>query len=257
MDARVPRWVTDGVGELDVPSVVLESLLDPRLSTAQVLAEPDLTYGQRGAYILTRIEWARSVDGFGQVLVSVEPVLLLLALEVAPSFGLSGYAAVLEQAVAVVFPDGLPSNEAEEEAAWDRFEWSGTRFVFGDAFASVDGRARDGEVLRAITRYVRTHPSDFFDEPVSPEAEVRMRLGYAQGLTSRSPRRVDFARAEVLLDGALERSEAIDDRSLAEQCRQALVALERLRRTTAAARHLSPVSRRSHVRKTWHPPRLG
>lgn len=251
MDRRVPRWVIEGVDDLDVADEVLSPFLVAPWDSARVLSDPSLTSGQRGAYFLARVEWARASGGFAHVMMTVEPVALRMAMEVAPQFDLDRFATLLEEAIEVVFPAGLPRDEEEEEAGWDRFRWGGDGFELGDAFADVDRAGREVDILRPLAAYIRSHPEEFFAAPGTAVDDVRGRLALVDMILRDEADTDRFARAELLLQGAYAEAEEAGEIYLGDECR---ARLDRLAAIASAPRErpvLQPLPAGSRVGKAW------
>ena len=253
-DRRVPAWVIEGVDDIDIADEVLTRLLEPSWDSARVLADRDVTPGQRAVYFLARIEWARASGGFARVMTEIEPVALLMAMEVAPALDLHHFAGLLKQAIHVVFPDGLPHDEAEEEAGWARFEWTDDGYDVGDAFAGVDEAAREADVLRPLAAYVSAHPDEFFIRPASIADDLRDRLAFVELLLHDDADTDRFMRAERLLQGGLAEADEVGEIYFADTFRERL---DRVAKLAAVPRErveppeLRPLPPDRHVRKVW------
>jgi hypothetical protein len=254
MDWRIPTWVVDGVEDLDVPAEVVAAF---RLDHGdQVHLDPGVTAAQRAVYDVLGEEQLRAAGGFGPVLATLSPAELILALDGANLLELRDLANHLDAAITLVFPDGLPTDEASESAAWERFPWRYDHYDFGGLLDPVDAESpTTRDVRRAIAAYIRGHTAAFFVEPRSLEADVRDRLTFAGHLERHAPDRVGRARRLRILTDALALSEELGDRQLAAACRA------ELDRPVAPPRPVPsepdptprPMPGRSRVQKHWRP----
>lgn len=205
----------DGVSEYELASEAVRSIRD--WQPVAVASDRSVSAGQRALYMVNRVEAFRFAGGYLEALRWTEPMVLELAAEGARLLGADGYASLLEAAIAVVFPAGLPRDEPEEEAAWAWFERAARSRM--EALDELDERLDLGELLDQAARYVRAHPDEFFDDPVAPREDAAARLAFVDELLDQGQDAEGLGRIRRLLEVALEESTLSRDASLADACR--------------------------------------
>ena len=112
MVGGVFRWVIDGLGDYEIATEAVRSIRD--WAPGVVAGDRWVSVGQRALFMVNRVEAYRYAGGYVEALRWTEPMVVALAIDGARLVGAEDYATLLEEAVAVVFPAGLPRNERDD-----------------------------------------------------------------------------------------------------------------------------------------------
>jgi hypothetical protein len=223
MVGGVFQWMIDGLTDYEVATEAIRSIQDWEPSV--VASDRWVSSGQRALFMVNRVEAYRYAGGYLEALRWTEPVVVSLAVDGARLVGAEAYAALLEEAVAVVFPRGLPHSEREEDEAWAWFEQGeGTR---NRSLEALDSRLDPGDLYECVARFVREHPNEFFDKPLTAIDDTRARLDFVDELLELQDSN-GLARIRNLLTAALAQSAEAGDETLSAICRERLAQIDNL-----------------------------